>query len=552
MENNKRLSWLWENYVPNLVSVIIPSYNRETYLQEAIQSVISQTYRPIECIVVDDGSTDNTKEVIDNYIIENKEGFSLKYIYQDNSGAQIARNIGTKASTGEFIQYLDSDDLLYPNKIRNQVQFLNQNRYCDGVWGDWQKGTDEKSELVRSLPEKNQLAQILTENCIHTLSFLFRRTLVNKIGLWDVTIKRHQEVDFQVRGLLEGAQYEYQSQICGLWRIHRGERIANTSGLKDILFFFQKWESILVEKGLFTEQLKKNISNIYWWFCTSDNFGSKKGTFKMLMEAVRLNPQIEFINTSRMDSLRNLVGLKFSISIWMVKHIFSHLFHKISSYNFCTFYRDMLTLYFKKKVGRSKFCIISNDCWGAEMYKLLDRPFNTPFIGLMLMGPCYIKMLEDPQYYLRLPLKFEEQSRYTEMQQINSGTNFPLATLGDSGIEIHFLHYKSKSEAKEKWERRLKRMDWNNLFIKYDCNKDYVSKQLVEKFNKLQYPNKLLFGKENFGCENVIVVKDCPLNAVKQFRSCFLKFSPVGWLKGETFYKNVFEKKIGKLASRYL
>jgi uncharacterized protein (DUF1919 family) len=168
------------------------------------------------------------------------------------------------------------------------------------------------------------------------------------------------------------------------------------------------------------------------------------------------------------------------------------------------------------------------------------------------MGPCYLKMLDNAYYYLHLPLNFKEQSKYPEMQQIKSGSRFPLATLGDTDIEIHFLHYKSRSEAKEKWERRLNRMDWDNLFIKYDCGKDYASKELVEKFNKLQHSNKLLFGRENFDCENVIVIKDYPFNAVKQFKRCFLSFSPVGWLKGQTSYKNRLGKAIGRLAFKYL
>jgi uncharacterized protein (DUF1919 family) len=214
--------------------------------------------------------------------------------------------------------------------------------------------------------------------------------------------------------------------------------------------------------------------------------------------------------------------------------------------------KSLLIKYFKNQVGNQKFCIISNDCWGAEIYKLLEKPFNTPFIGLMLMGPCYIQLLEDLKYYLNLPLHFIDQSKYGEMQAIKSGINFPLGVLGDSGIEVHFLHYQSKEEAKEKWERRLNRMDWNHLFIKYDCNKDYADKELVERFVKIPHSNKIVFGKENFGCKEVILVEHCPYNAVKQFRSCFLNFNPVGWLKGEIYYKSVWERYIGKLSSKYL
>ena len=187
---NSNIYWLSEKFTKKLVSVIIPTFNREIYLKKAIQSVISQSYRPIECMVVDDGSTDKTKEVIEKFISENKEDFTLKYLFQQNAGSQAARNTGTSASSGEFIQYLDSDDILYPGKIMKQVEFLNQNQNCDGIWGDWRKGTVEENELIKSSFNPEIIAQILTENCIVNFSFLFRRNLINKIGLWDERIKK--------------------------------------------------------------------------------------------------------------------------------------------------------------------------------------------------------------------------------------------------------------------------------------------------------------------------------------------------------------------------
>jgi uncharacterized protein (DUF1919 family) len=216
------------------------------------------------------------------------------------------------------------------------------------------------------------------------------------------------------------------------------------------------------------------------------------------------------------------------------------------------FMRRTLVAYFKKRIGNRKFCIISNDCWGAELYKLLDRPFNTPFIGLMLMSPCYIKMLENPQYYLNQPLNFKNESRYPEMQEIKSGINFPLATLGDSDIEVHFMHYHSRDEANSKWCRRSKRMDWGNLYVKYDCGKDYSSKEDIDTFTKMNYGNKLLFGKEKFGNIQMFSVKKYNINGRKQFKNSFLHFDPIGWLEGKPLYNNPFQKLIGRLAYRYL
>ena len=114
------------------------------------------------------------------------------------------------------------------------------------------------------------------------------------------------------------------------------------------------------------------------------------------------------------------------------------------------------------------------------------------------------------------------------------------------------MHYNSEKEAWEKWKRRAERIDWDHLFVKYDCGKDYATKELVETFTKLPYPNKLLFGKVDFGCKEVIVIKDSPYNAVQLFRNCFLTFSPIGWIKGEKNYKNRFQKYIGQLAYKYL
>jgi len=255
-----------------------------------------------------------------------------------------------------------------------------------------------------------------------------------------------------------------------------------------------------------------------------------------------------------MKTLRRVFGLKNALRIWLLRNQYVS---KISRFTKAKLWQhkivqNLLVNYFKQRVGNNKFCIISNDCWGAEMYKLLDRPFNTPFIGLMLMSPCYIKMLQNPFFYIKEPLVFKEHSRYPEMQQIKSGTDFPLAVLGESDIEVHFLHYKSKEEAKEKWDRRVKRIDWQHLFVKYDCGKDYATAETVAAFNELKISNKLIFGKEDFGSENVFVIRDYPKNAVQQFRSCFLSFNPVGWLLGDMVYKSRFQRWIGRLAFKYV
>lgn len=315
MSNN----WIDINsFKPGLVSVIIPTYNREAYLKEAIHSVYDQTYRPIECIVVDDGSTDNTKEEVEEIGKTVDENFNLLYIFQKNSGSQVARNTGTKASSGEYIQYLDSDDLLYAEKLEKQVQYLGENLQCDGVFGNWEMGTPEEKKSINAWDSDDMVTQLLTEKIIVNFSFLMRRQIIDKIGGWDVNIKRNQEIDFQVSGLLEEANYQYQSQSCGLWRIHTGDRIANTTGAKEFLKFYDKWEKILSQKGLFNEKMKENISNTYLWLAweNTKNKNEKKVSTNLLAAAFRLNPDIPFANSKKMKFIRQILPLKSCIKLW--------------------------------------------------------------------------------------------------------------------------------------------------------------------------------------------------------------------------------------------
>ena len=98
-----------------LISGIVPVYNGERYLRETLDSMLAQTYQPLEVIVVDDGSTDGTPKVVAGY------GDRVRYIYQENSGPAIARNRGIDAARGEFIAFLDADDLWHPEKLMRQM-----------------------------------------------------------------------------------------------------------------------------------------------------------------------------------------------------------------------------------------------------------------------------------------------------------------------------------------------------------------------------------------------------------------------------------------------
>ncbi len=111
-----------------LVSILIPCYNSEQWLAETIESALAQTWKNIEIIIVDDGSTDNSLAIAKSF-----ESSIVKVISQENKGASTARNIALKEAQGDFIQYLDADDLLAPDKIELQVGLLENNGDCNLV-----------------------------------------------------------------------------------------------------------------------------------------------------------------------------------------------------------------------------------------------------------------------------------------------------------------------------------------------------------------------------------------------------------------------------------
>ena len=179
-----------------LVSVIIPTYNRADLVAQAVQSVLDQTYEHMETIVVDDGSTDNTPEALKKY--QDK----INYIYQKRSERSNARNIGFRHSRGNYIAFLDSDDLWLPTKIEKQVQVLNENGDIGLVYTDVQfidtDGNPHPGEICWDAPEREVLYEdLMTHNVITgtTSSVLVRRTCLDKVGLFDEWMNTCEDLD---------------------------------------------------------------------------------------------------------------------------------------------------------------------------------------------------------------------------------------------------------------------------------------------------------------------------------------------------------------------
>jgi len=142
------------------------------------------------------------------------------------------------------------------------------------------------------------------------------------------------------------------------------------------------------------------------------------------------------------------------------------------------------------RIKDKNFTIISNDCWGGEVYKDLGLEYTTPFVGIRLFAPCYIKLLKNIKGYIESPLTWISVSRYHSVNEEREKRFFPIGLLKDD-VEIHFFHEASEAQAQEKWNRRVKRINWDNLFIKFAGDKDLCDEQLTALPPAMRYAHSL-------------------------------------------------------------
>jgi len=197
------------------VSVIIPCYNVEQYIAECIASVQHQSYRDIEIICVDDGSSDRTVEIIRSIIQSSSTSISL--ITQKNAGAPSARNRGVNASLGEYLQFLDADDILKPSKIERQIDRCKKENYPEIVVGSYQR-LDASGEVIKTVEYSPLKAYdpwllLMTTNFGNTCANLFKADRFREGMLWDETLKSSQEYDLMFRLLKEGATFIYDEDV---------------------------------------------------------------------------------------------------------------------------------------------------------------------------------------------------------------------------------------------------------------------------------------------------------------------------------------------------
>ena len=202
------------------VSVVIPTYNRAAFLVEAIDSVLAQTWKPMEIIVVDDGSTDGTREALGRY------GDRVRYFYKENGGPSSARNLGIKKARGTYVAFLDSDDVWEPEKLRIQMDFMREHPEIKFVCTDSSLiGSRKSRERKLRKDSMGHLFPILYSNSfIRTSTALMAKDCFGEIGYFNGEFEPAEDYDLWFRGAKRYA-IAYLSQTLVRYRKH-GENIS--------------------------------------------------------------------------------------------------------------------------------------------------------------------------------------------------------------------------------------------------------------------------------------------------------------------------------------
>jgi glycosyltransferase involved in cell wall biosynthesis len=208
-----------------LVSVIVPAYNGERYLALALKSVFEQGYRRFEVIVVDDGSVDHTSDITKSFP-------EIRYIHQANQGVAVARNVGIDAAAGEFIAFLDQDDLWTPNKLDQQVDYLLKHPELGYVLAHQrlflEPGTDPPPWLRKHLLLKDHPAYVPS-------ALTVRKTVFQKVGYFNPAYKMGSDSDWFFRAKKCGVAAAVLPETLLLRRIHGGNQSQSQSALSEML-----------------------------------------------------------------------------------------------------------------------------------------------------------------------------------------------------------------------------------------------------------------------------------------------------------------------------
>jgi len=297
-------------------SIVIPTYNRGKYISATINSVLSQTFKDFEIIVVDDGSTDDTHKELEQF------GAKIKIINQPNSERAVSRNNGVKNSSGEYIAFLDSDDLWAENKLEKQVEALDNKKNTILVYGQSHRIND-KGERIKTARRQMKgyngtvFESLLMRNFVVSATPMIRREYFDKTSGFQTKYIPYEDWEFWLRFSLLGEFYFLPNHL-SYYRIHPEQSVkqATAENIERVTNLLLK-DSFTLKEILETTKRKSlglaNLRYCYWYLLANQPQVAKE----KITKAINLYPQflfdprwigLKFI--CQFPELKNIIGLE--------------------------------------------------------------------------------------------------------------------------------------------------------------------------------------------------------------------------------------------------
>ena len=221
--------------IDKLVSVIIPVFNSQKFIIETLNSVKYQSYRPIEVLIIDDGSIDNTYKIVEEFISNNNtEDFKAHITNNLKKGAPSARNLGYSLAKGKYIQFLDSDDILLVNKIKNQISILKEKQY-DVIYSKAQHIDISGKQLPYYWGRKLEgNSSDYFEFPWQTMCAIYTQEIIKEIGLWNENLLINQDWEFSLKFVIGNSRIYFIDEVQSYYRTGLDNNIGKSISVEKI------------------------------------------------------------------------------------------------------------------------------------------------------------------------------------------------------------------------------------------------------------------------------------------------------------------------------
>lgn len=478
------------------ISVVMPVYNAEKYLREAIDSILNQTYGDFEFIIIDDGSTDSSPEIVRSY----SDPRIRFYINEHNMGVAETLNLGLELASGEYIARMDSDDISLPERFEKQVAFMDAHtKVAVCATAVHLFGAVEVDRVFSTTPNELKV-DLLFGNCFAHPTVMLRGSVIkNEKYYYNKNFDKMEDYEMWVRISRKYALASLRDVLLK-YRVHSMQVTQNYGQEYEVQIRVLK-EQMLTELGLNQE---KYLPGFLLMGQKDLNISQSDVCLELLSAIVVAN---NGKNIYEPKALRNSI-------VSIVKRILaayprSLAFKSIQKFGLNPFLytAERMVHGLKSKVSNKvkvarlqvrlknkNFTIISNNCWGSFIYQKYGLPYQSPTAGLFFLGHDFVKLCSDWKTYFSMKLVFIPWESCTYYDELKEQKAYPVAKLGD--IEVYFMHYKTEAEAAEKWYRRIERINPDQMLFKLS-QREGCSKEDVERFMKLPLKNKLCFAYDD-------------------------------------------------------